>query len=272
MNYKIEKILNQSTAIRPFTISPVKNICNSFKMKNLNEVKPFNSNISEWLSDYIDLSDFPYLYPMNGITEAMNYWMAQETRTIEKKKDDYAWIPFNETGDVIYISVPSSIDGNYCDIPTHKPVVLDIAFVGSAACRKIHPPKNVEMVFFSLSKCFGLRNYRIGYMWSKKPIDRLELLINSAKYYNYYAMQLGEIIIDNIPLSLTYKTIQSYQKEICDELNLTPSDTVWLATSDDPTYSKFFKNYTNRISIIELIEEQYDKSIENIQPDYLFFG
>ena len=60
-------------------------------------------------------------------------------------------------------------------------VVLDIAHIGSCSDRvRIGVTDNIEKVFFSLSKCFGLRNYRIGYYFSKKPDEQLERLINST--------------------------------------------------------------------------------------------
>jgi len=102
-----------------------------------------------------------------------------------------------------------------------------------------------------------LRNYRIGYYWSRTPDKRLEPLHTSAKYYNYYSMGLGEHLMQNIDSDLVYNTLKPYQLSICNELDLTPSDAIWLATSDDLCYSKFKRNYTNRLCIADLIKEQY---------------
>jgi len=113
------------------------------------------------------------------------------------------------------------------------------------------------MVFYSLSKTFGLRNYRVGYMWSRKPVRRLELIQNSAKYYNYHSAGLGEAVISQIDIDHVYNTLRPYQIELCQELALTPSDVVWLATSDDPIYSKFYRNHTNRLCIANLLKEKY---------------
>ena len=163
-----EKLLKQSLAIRTFPILQVEAICDNFKYDDYTEVKSFDSIITEWLKPVIDLSDFPYLYPANGVTEGINYWYMQENRKVIRYKDDYVWLPESETGEVLYMSNPSSADGNLKEIPTDKPVVLDIAHIGSCNTDvKIDVPDNVEKVFFSLSKCFGLRNFRIGYYWSR---------------------------------------------------------------------------------------------------------
>ena len=254
-----EKILKQSLAIRTFPIIEVQIVCDNFKYDDYTEVKPFHSDITEWLKPIIDLSDFKYLYPANGVTEGINYWYMQENRKIIRHKDDYVWLPESETGEVLYMSNPSSADGNLKDIPTNIPVVLDIAHIGSCSSDiKIKVPDNVEKVFFSLSKCFGMRNYRIGYYWSRTPDSQLERLIGSAKYYNYHSMQLGEEIIRKVLPTHVSTRLKKYQEKICQDLNFTPSDSVWLATTIDSDYDKFKKGDVNRISLCDIIKEEYD--------------
>lgn len=256
-----EKLIQQSLAIRSFPIIPIKEIVDKHKLNIHDEVKIFKSNITEYLKPYVDLSNFEYLYPTNGITESLNYWMWGETRTIQVRPGDYVWVDGKPSGEVAYITCPNSYDGNFCQIPKDIPVILDLAYILSTPVKKIEISDNVERVFFSMSKCFGLRNYRIGYYWSKQPDRWLEPLHQNAKYYNYFSMSLGEKIIENIPIDLVYNTLKPFQTEICNELNLKASDVVWLATSNDPIYSKFFRNYTNRLCIADLIKEKYYASV-----------
>ena len=257
-----ETILKQSLAIRTFPIAQVEIICDNFKYNDYTEVKPFESEMTEWLKPVIDLSDFPYFYPANGVTEGINYWYMQEDRKIIRHKDDYVWLPESETGEVMYLSNPSSIDGNIKDIPKDIPVVLDIAHLGSCSNDvRITVPDNVEKVFFSLSKCFGLRNYRIGYYWSKTPDKQLERLIGSAKYYNYHSMKLGEEIIRKVGPTNVNTWLKKYQDKICKELDLTPSDSVWLATTTNSDYDKFKKGNINRINISDLIRNEYNSNL-----------
>ncbi|MDB4681307.1 hypothetical protein OAE88_00205 [bacterium] len=259
---KKEKILKQSLAIRTFPISQVEIICDNFKYNDYTEIKPFQSIITEWLKPIIDLSDFKYLYPANGVTEGINYWYMQEDRKIIRHKDDYVWLPESETGEVLYLSNPSSIDGNIKDIPKNIPIVLDIAHLGSCSNDvRITVPENVEKVFFSLSKCFGLRNYRIGYYWSKTPDKQLERLIGSAKYYNYHSMKLGEEIIGKVGPTDVNTCLKKYQDKICKELDLTPSDSVWLSTTTNSDYDKFKKGNINRINISDLIRNEYNSNL-----------
>jgi histidinol-phosphate/aromatic aminotransferase/cobyric acid decarboxylase-like protein len=141
------------------------------------------------------------------------------------------------------LSNPSSADGNITNIPQDIPVVLDVAHIGSCSNEvKIDVPDNVEKVFFSLSKCFGLRNYRIGYYWSRTPDKQLERLIGSAKYYNYHSMQLGEMILNKVGPTYVNTWLKKYQDKLCDELDLVPSDSVWLATTTNEEYDKSYKS------------------------------
>jgi hypothetical protein len=256
-----QRLIEQSHAIRSFPIRPIVDIIDNHKLVVHDEVKTLKSNITEYLKPYVDLSDFEYLYPVNGITEALNYWMWGETRTIQIRPGDYVWVGGKSIGDVAYITCPASYDGNFCEIPKDMPVVLDLAYILSTPTKKLEIGSNVEKVFFSMSKCFGLRNYRIGYYWSRTPDRWLEPLHQSAKYYNYFSMSLGEKLIENIPIDLVYNTLKPFQEEVCNELDLTPSDTVWLATSEDPVYNKFFRNYTNRLCIADIIKERYHATI-----------
>lgn len=259
---KKQTLLNQSLAVRTFPIDEVKKICDEFFLENHYEVAKPQSNIIEWLKPIVDLSQFKHFYPANGVTEGLNYWMMQEQRKIQTKSGEYAWVEGHEIGDMYYISCPSSADGNFCEIPTDKPVVLDLAYIGSTAIKNLHIPDNVEKVFFSLSKSLGLRNYRIGYYWSRHADPMLEKLIYSAKYYNYHSFALGEKIIDQIPINFVYDKLSPIQHDLCKELAFTPSDSLWLATTTDEAYNKFKRANTNRICLSNLIESAYnDRSI-----------
>jgi len=253
-------LIERSNAIRGFPINSIKNICDTHLLIKHDEIKPYKAdNITKWLEPYCDLSSFEHRYPLNGITEGLNYWMWHEKRNIELRDGEYVWVQGKPKGDVIYWSYPFAGDGNFYDIPTHKPVILDLAYCVSTNIKNFKIPDNVEMVFFSLSKCFGLRNYRIGYAWSREKMHYFDPLITSAKYYNYHSMSLGDLLISLININEVYNTLLPYQKEICEQMNLNASDTVWLATSDDPIYNKKKRGNTNRLCLTDLMEELYNE-------------
>lgn len=255
----IDQILSQSTAIRPPVLPEVKQKVLEI-VPDLDSIKVNSTSIIEWLSPIIDLSGF-CVYPMNGITEGLNWWYAQEHRTVTMSQGDYQWIePVDRTQQKIhYVSCPSAIHGNFIDVPDDVPVALDLAYVGSTKIKKITVTPNVEYVFYSLSKSFGLRNIRTGWMFCRQPNTKLDSLVNGAKYYNYYASQVSEHIIKNFDIDYMYKNLSIQQLDICKKFDLTPSDAVWLATSSDPTFDKFMRMPgINRLSLCDLFDTSDD--------------
>ena len=232
-----QNILDHSTAVRtsilPEVYSTIKDIPVDF-----DSVIEYKTNIIEWLKPIVDLTGY-YVYPRNGITEGLDWWYNRESRGVNVRVGDYQWINSkNGEGKIAYISLPSSIDGNI-DIGTKLcPIALDLAYVGST---KIKPIKldTIDYAFYSLSKPFGVRNIRTGWIFTKEPDPKLEALTFSAKYYNYYAHQVAEKIISNYDIDYVYNRLYNEQLRVCTELNIKPSDSVWLATSTHNDWSKF---------------------------------
>ena len=245
--------IKNSRALRSFTLKEVSDIVNTV-VPDLEAMEPYKTKIKDWLSPVINLKEFN-VYPTNGITEGLNYWMAFEKRRIYMNEGDYIWLPNNREGEIFYMSSPSSIDGNYKKVPTDIPVALDLAYIGSAKPQKIEIGPNVELVFFSLSKCFGLKNIRTGWLFSRKSIYRLEALTLKYRYYNYYAHQVAEKIIDNFKIDYIYIQLKNNQIEVCKEMNLEPSDVIWIATTNNSKWNDYKRANKNRICISKELYE-----------------
>lgn len=232
-------LLEQSLAVRTFILPEVE-----AKIKDIvptyDSVKHYKTEIKAWLKPIVDLTDF-YVYPINGITEGLNWWYNRENRGVWLQQGDYQWVELKSCGGpyIRYQSIPSAIDGNFIDIDASLPVALDLAYIGSTTVQKIDIPKNVEFVFYSLSKSFGVSNLRTGWLFCRNADSKLEALTYSAKYYNYFAHEVSEKIISNFDIDFVHKTLYNKQKEVCYALELHPSDSVWLATTTDKEYSKF---------------------------------
>ena len=230
-----ENILNLSTAIRTPVLPEVYNTIKDIPIDYDGVVK-YDTNIIEWLKPVIDLTGY-HVYPRNGITEGLDWWYNQESRAVFMDEGDYQWITnkgnmYDEA--VKYQSIPSSIDGNW------KPTsgdILDLAYVGSTQINKIE--HDAEIIMYSLSKSFGVRTIRTGWIFTKQPDNRLEALTYSAKYYNYYAHSVAEKIISKYDIDYVHNRLHSEQQRVCKELDVTPSDSVWLATSTHDEWSKF---------------------------------
>lgn len=232
-------LLSQSIAVRTFILPEVEKTIAKI-VPSYDQVRPYKTNIINWLKPIIDLSNYS-VYPINGITEGLNWWYYQEPRTVYLDQGDYQWINSKEGNKQLikYQSVPNSADGNFCTVSTDVPVALDLAYVGSTKIKKIVINDNVEYVFYSLSKSFGVSNIRTGWLFTRKPNEKLESLLIQAKYYNYFAHNVSESIINNYDIDYIYKRLSKQQTEVCNILKLIPSDSVWLATTDSVEYSKF---------------------------------
>ena len=238
-------LLNQSSAVRTPVLPIVRQVLNTVKT-DYDGVSKYETNIVQWLKPVADLDDF-YVYPMNGITEGLNWWYNQETRGVYMDDGDYQWIqPRGNLYDeaVKYQSIPSSATGNFVTAHSAAASVLDLAYVGSTRKQAIDINSNVETVFYSLSKSFGVRNIRTGWIFTRKPDPRLEALVHNAKYYNYYAHNVAEAIISNFEIDFVHKTLYNKQIEACEQLDLQPSDSVWLATTSNDDYAKFRRSGT----------------------------
>jgi hypothetical protein len=242
--------------VRPLLLDEVRANINNHDMSYILDAgSKYETAIKEWLKPVVDLSNF-FVYPINGITEGLNYWMHQETRSITKYKGDYEWVDLKEgKGNIHYMSVPSSIDGNFHDIPTDIPVALDLAYVGTTHIEEIPMTDNIEVVFYSLSKPFGLKNIRTGWMFTRKRDIKLHRLVMKANYYNYNSHYIAELIINKYHIDYIYNKLKKKQEDICATHNLTPSDCVWLATSADREYDAFKRFKTNRLCLSELFND-----------------
>lgn len=231
------EILTKTTAVRTPVLPEVKELIQQIPV-DYDGVRQYKTSIVEWLRPVIDLQDF-YVYPTNGITEGLNWWYDKENRSVSMKDGEYQWVkPKLGTEEIFYVSCPSSIDGNFCEIPDDIPVALDLAYVGSTVTKPIKIQKNVEYVFYSFSKSFGVRNIRTGWIFCRNEDVRLTSLIDSAKYYNYYANDVAEKIMSAFDIDYVHNRLNKEQKRICNNLNISPSDSVWIATSEDEQFKK----------------------------------
>ena len=242
----------------------------------------------KWVGEIIDLSEFPYCYFVNGTTDAIHHWKIIEQR--EWQKLCYGEYEFPDAigpwGDVccdvpgqymgedgrsaipsiidpnkpVFISIPSSADGNFFNLKEQKivaPVILDCTYIGSTNIQKIDIPKNTEQVFFSFSKGFGVIGQRLGLVYTKEEhptLARLKRLEN----WNYNGVRTINLLMHNFTVDEMWKRNREKQIKICNEYGFKPSDCFFLATTRDPYYLERRRmrwNDNARICITPLLEK-----------------
>ena len=256
--------------------------------KNLDWVENLHR---KWVSEIVDLKDFEYCYFVNGVTDAIHHWRITETRLWQKMcYGEYQYMDligpkstvccdvpgqYMENGrsaipavidndNPLYISVPSAADGNYFDISNQgigdTPAIVDCSYVGTTKIKKIQLPKNTEQVFFGFSKGFSVVGQRLGLVYSKEPHPLLHRLKN-LECWNYTGVETIRLLITNFAVDYMWHKNIKKQLEICNRLDLTPSDCYFLATSRDSFYKDARRmrwNDTARLCISDLFEESYD--------------
>lgn len=200
----------------------------------------------DWVKDIVDLKDFQYCYFVNGVTDAINQWMATEHRVWQYLEGDYEFanmingkgnkVKYINNTDVLYVSNPACSTGNFItlnDIP--NPVILDCAYIGSTLKHKIEVPKNTEQIWFSFSKGWGIIGQRAGLVFSKEPHKSLHPM-KTVEGWNYTSVEVALAIVQNYDIDTVASEYKPVQRRLCEEYNLQPSDCFFIATSTDKEY------------------------------------
>jgi len=201
-----------------------------------------------WIADIVDLSDFKYCYFVNGVTDAINQWMATEHRDWQYFEGDYEYaniingkgqkVKYLNATDVLYVSNPACATGNFVelkDIP--NPVILDCAYIGSTFKHRIVPPKNTEQIFFSFSKGWGLIGQRAGLVFTKQPHKSLEPM-KRVEAWNHTSVEVAIKIVENFDIDTIYNMYKPIQQKVCKNLNIRPSDCFFIANSEDEEFAQ----------------------------------
>lgn len=225
------------------------------------------SSYRKWIKDIIDLTDFQYCYFVNGVTDALNQWVATETRTWQYLQGDYEYakiiggdghsVSEINPEQLLYISNPACETGNFISLDCiDNPVILDCAYLGSTDIQKIIPPKNTEQIWFSFSKGWGLVGQRCGLVFTKEPHRSLHPM-KKVEGWNYTGVETAIAVVENYDINTIYDQYKDLQEEVCKELDLIPSDCFFIATSTDPEYS--VRRRSSNIARLDLSKILEDK-------------
>ncbi len=219
-----------------------------FVRTQLKEVEP---KIRNWLKPFLDVTPFSFALPTHGVSQAIESWLVGERRPIFMLEGDYQWpqllsskvstianIQDIPEGAVFYVSNPSAIDGqwlkiweNLADQPFK--IILDCAYLGTATPKTLKIHDNVEKVFFSFSKGFGLQFLRLGWSFSKS-LDPGEAALLDVSYLSLLNIMLSESLIERFPLTFCYDSLKEKQDKICQLYKLHPADVVLIGQSKEP--------------------------------------
>lgn len=250
--------------------------------------KPVIEKYTKWISKQLpNLNQYEYQYVTNGSSEAIFHILAkikvEEPNTpiyvIEGEYEGYReyakmlglrvieitpigkGIKEMEPG-VWFISNPSAIQGNifpndFIDLICNKghKVVYDASYVGMTKPYRfnINHPK-ILAVLTSFSKPFGLFYYRIGFTFSRVPIQSL---VANKWFKNILSIMIVDKILDTYKHDYFYKKYNPIRNKIIERIKqegweLKPSDVFLLAHIRRPYFDedmscvepKVFKKFT----------------------------
>jgi hypothetical protein len=215
-----------------------------------NESKALQAEFVEWISDYIDISGYPYMCVTAGITEAVNYCSINNEDGFQIiDNGEYRWISEFLNLDTVkvdidsikpnkdlYITNPQGGSGNYysdtdwqniLDTPCNK--ILDLAYIMTTKKRKMVINDTISEIYFSMSKSFGVYGLRLGLSFHKEQPNGIWYLQRRG-YFNHQTMRHIKHIINNYSPEHAYQTFKDQQESVCNELGLAKSDSVIMAT------------------------------------------
>lgn len=272
----------------------------SYLGKQEGKEKVFFEKYKNWTNSVLlgEWSSFSYQYATAGSSEAIRevvyslkvknkrlnvfkgeyegykaFALAAQVEVIEHKRCDWKNIQWTEK-DVLFLSHPSSLDGNlwadYDEFMNHLAntnspleVMLDLCYVGTIAKEyqiKIDYP-NIEVLFISLSKVFGVYFHRIGGMFSRKAYPGL---FGNQWFKNMFSLELGINLLGNFHVQELPKKYKAVQHKALEEMNrtsaiqFTPSDVLILGTSQEIETNYQRENWS-RVCLTPFFDKEIEK-------------
>lgn len=269
----------------------------SYHVSYLEAFKKWSSPVLE-----VDWNDFKHSYPCAGASEAIREQIAhlrsigKETmyifggeyegyeaiatplgfNVIKIDRDDYKKIDYIDNS-VFFVSNPSSIDGNVWkdfdkfikhmdDEFSSVDLYIDVTYIGAIPFDfKINAKyKNVQGIFFSLSKSFGVYYHRIGGCFLKEANP---LLYGNMWFKNVLSMKYGEDLMNQLPIVDLAKKYEHYQNKAISKIEkkyglsyISKSDVFLLVNLD----LKKFAEEINDQDVVDYISDTFKRDSKDV--------
>ncbi len=175
----------------------------------------------EFIREYISSLKDDFIYVFEG--EYEGYGEVSKTRGIKTVELTIDTDPASLDPGVFFISNPSARNGNILDESVilrvaeagHR-VFYDLAYLGSTEHHVFdvsHP--NIVAVATSFSKTFGLFYYRVGFGFSRDPVDALWA---NKWFKSVFALLVAQKVMAEIPSRALAKKYLPIQKQIVDAI------------------------------------------------------
>jgi hypothetical protein len=228
--------------------------------------------IRQYLEPLVDLSELRWAYPTNGIHESID-WMCVKLNEYQVFEGEYRYSTFMKKpsnvatnvsdlrpGMPLYMSNPFSATGNYDKRYDQVgemeicPVYLDMAFAGTTAEHSIKIYDCVKEVFWSCSKAYGLGLLRAGVRFVRDA-ELVQQELQGVGYFNHAIIDVFKEVTSHSSVFAKHEQYNELQTAVCKLLNLTPSDSYLLGTTNENQWDRFKReNGINRICLTPAFE------------------
>jgi|TARA_B100001094_G_scaffold147211_2_gene142532 hypothetical protein len=223
--------------------------------------------VRNYLEPLVDLADLKFSYPTNGIHESID-WMCNRVSDYQVFDGEYRYPTFMKRpvnvaktvsdlkpGISLYMSNPFSATGNfdrrYDEVGSKNicPIYLDLAFAGTTGPYRLNLYDNVQQVFWSCSKPYGLGLLRAGIRFSRRE-EALQRELMGVGYFNHAVIDVFNEVTSWSSVFAKKEEYKEKQEAICKHLNFLPSDSYLLGLSNDSEWDRFKReNGVNRICL-----------------------
>ena len=242
----------------------------------------------------LGLDEYKYACYTNGTTEAFDkFYVKHSTKRfrffegeylyhrLSCRNNNYDWKYLGDSrldkNDVVVISLPFSDTGNKhedMDFILHNcsamgiPVLLDCAYFG--VCNDFDfdlRHKCITDVTFSLSKSLYAAHLRIGMRLTREDDDDPLFVTNKIGYVNRISAAIGRKLLKRFGPDYIYNKYRERQLEICNILDVEPSNCVLFGIGDNKWYEYNRDRDTNRLSFHKYLNNSSDDELRNIADE-----
>lgn len=248
--------------------------------------KEYVDTYKAWLSEgsdiqLIGLDKFPYVYFTSGVCGAIEAVIAcSRYKWFSGISNDFPYYKFavktggknwllwpqqqntsNVRKTLLFLSNPQYKTGIF-ETDMFQPYIkrreidifYDMAYIGCCLWKgKITIPDKCAFCAFSLSKAFGLENYRLGILFSRHELPWLEAL-HQTYYLNIQSLYLAIHLMKKFSLSYIPNKYRKAYEYICKKHLLRETDSPWIALSKT-NEKKFISHLYNEKKISESLAE-----------------
>ena len=228
------------------------------------------------------IEQFPIAAFSNGTTEAFDkFYLRNQSRRLRYFKGEYMYHQIAgreyfdqsefienaelDSNDVVVVSLPfADTGGEHPEMQAvleqcerlDIPVLIDCAYFG--ICADILFNFNyscITDITFSLSKSFPVPHLRIGMRLTRTDDDDALLVSNKTQYINRISAEVGRKILAKYSPDDTYKQYFATQKNLCEQLDVTPSPCVIFGIDQNNLYSQYNRGtHTNRLCLAKYLD------------------